>query len=79
MHFIKRMKSVSIDHNPPELFVCTVDNEMQTRADLSALGVRRIFLKPYNANEMLQSVREIFWCAGGEAGTEAMGRPLLRH
>lgn len=62
MQFIKRIKAGEGKHTI-ELFVCTVDDEMQTRADLMALGVRKIFVKPYNANDMLREVNKIFWCS----------------
>jgi CheY-like chemotaxis protein len=67
LRFIKRVLALP-EPTDLRLFVCTVDDSIQTRADLNALGVSRVFIKPYNPNEMLRIVREVFWCGGdGEA------------
>lgn len=61
LQFIRRIKASS-SAAATELFVCTIDNSMETLADLKALGVNEVFVKPYNPNEMLRAVRQIFWC-----------------
>ncbi|MGB1539462.1 MAG: response regulator [Rickettsiales bacterium] len=61
LHFIKRIKG-SPSSEKTELFVCTIDDGTETKAELNALGVGRIFVKPYDGTEMLAAVREIFWC-----------------
>lgn len=63
MRFIKRALELR-DASHCRFFVCTVDDSTETRADLIALGVSRIFVKPYNPTEMLRVVKEIFWCGG---------------
>lgn len=60
MRFIRRVKSSS-EMSDTELFVCTVDDSMETRASLKALGVQHIFVKPYNGSDLLRAVRGIFW------------------
>lgn len=62
LDFIAHVNAKRQGEWPVELFVCTADTKPETREELNTLGVRRIFTKPYDANLMLQSVREIFWC-----------------
>lgn len=59
-----------------EVFACTVDAEEETENVLRELGVRKIFIKPYNANEMIQAVREIFWCQPQQQKTEFEKMPF---